>query len=44
MQACLIISNATYIKTQLMEVYSHYPCEKPLMKGFLLNRAKDLFR
>jgi len=26
-----------------MQVYSHHPCEKPLWKGFLLNRAKDLF-
>jgi len=34
----------TIIKLKLMQVYSHHPCEKPLMEGFLLNWVKDLFK
>jgi len=33
------------IHIKLMQVYSHYPCEKnPWCKGFLLKRAKHLFK
>jgi len=33
-----------FIKKNLVQVDSPHPCEKPLIEGFLLVRAKDLFR
>jgi len=32
-----------HYKKKLKKVYSHYPCEKPLMKR-VLKRAEDLFK